>query len=102
MLGREMGLTAAGTDQGTALPVTAPSVIHVFGTVASGTGAVLGITHAPAEVVIANQGANALSVYPPSGGSINGGATNGSFSLAAGLAATFRTIDLSTLTWYTV
>ncbi len=81
-------LTAAGTNQGTALSVTAG--VNVFGTVAAGTGAVLNANQTfGVPQVLYNGGANQLTVYPPSGGKINNLATNGSIFLAINTAISF-------------
>ena len=66
-------LTATGTGQSDALQVT--SVLNVFTTVASGTGARLNSSAAldgqTQRQIIYNDGANALKVYPATGQSIN-------------------------------
>src|SRR3990167_3269581 len=71
------GLTAAGTTQGTAYEST--SAKNAFTTVAAGTGTILDSDAAPGDSqMIYNGGANALTVYPPSGAQINAlGANNG-------------------------
>lgn len=67
-------LTATGTNQGTALPISA--LTNFFTTVANGTGAVLAVpTNVYAlglRITFYNDGANALSVYPNSGAQIDG------------------------------
>lgn len=89
-------LTAAGTNQATALPITASA--NIFGTVASGTGAVLAQT-AGARVIVRNGGANALLVYAPVGGSMNG-TSNGSLSIATTKNALFVSAD--GINWYSI
>jgi hypothetical protein len=85
-------LTATGTTQATALALT--SNFSVFGTVGSNTGAILGPT---GIYLIINNGSNALLLYPPIGGNINGGTVNASFSVTNGKAA----IAISNgLTWF--
>jgi hypothetical protein len=74
------GLSAAGATQATATAITAD--ISVFGTVASGTGAILPGTNGASRYVVRNGGANALLVYAPVGGTMNG-TLNGSVSVAA-------------------
>jgi hypothetical protein len=71
------GLTATGTDETDAYEVTFAK--NAFSTVAVGTGAVLDSDAAPGDSqMIYNGGANALTVYPPSGAQINAlGADNG-------------------------
>lgn len=69
------GLAATGTVQGNALEVT--SVLNTFSTVASGTGAKLSSTAGAGEFqTIYNGGANALTIYPQTGSSINQLAAN--------------------------
>ena len=83
------GLTATGTDQAGALEVT--SGLNVFGTVAAGTGAKLSaswVTADPCQVIY-NGGANALTVYPHSGGKINQLATDAPMSLATNTSCSF-------------
>lgn len=82
------GLTAVGTTQALALPLN--SKFNVFGTVAATTSAILpfGVPRTD-EVGIRNGGANALTLFPPVGGSINGGAANASVSIAAAATARF-------------
>lgn len=94
------GLTAAGTTQATALPLT--SAHNIVGTTAVGTGVILasnlGITD---KVYVKNEGANALLVYPPSGGTINGGSANAAVSVAAAAGAWLLTVDEG-LTFHTM
>ena len=81
-------LSAAGTTQATGTAITAQ--VNTFTTVAAGAGATLPSSAAiGSEVVIFNRGANALLVYPPSGGSIESGAANAAVSVAAGGTARF-------------
>lgn len=82
------GLVAVGATQALALPLAAK--FNVFATVAATLGAVLpfGVSRND-EVGVRNGGANALTVYPPIGGSINGGAVNAGVSVAAGASARF-------------
>lgn len=95
------GLTATGTTQATALLLT--SAINGFGTVggSSGcrlpTGASLGDAY-----VIYNGGSSSLSMYPPLGGTINGGSTNAAVALAAGDSATIYCTAKTGLTWLAV
>ena len=93
------GLTAVGNSQGTAF-LLADQCSHEFLTVASGTGAVLPAgTRLPTLIGVYNAGANALSVYPPSGGTINGGSANAAYSLAASSGISFWAAGPGT--WYT-
>lgn len=69
------GLAATGTNQGTAYAVSTSKAF--FSTVASGTGAVLSANAIGGDSqMIHNGGANALTVYPPSGAKINQLAAN--------------------------
>ena len=78
-------LTAAGTNQATATVLTLEDN-HVFTTVASGTGAVFQANqYAPGDAVrVSNYGANALLLYPASGGAISNGGPNVPVSIAVG------------------
>jgi len=93
-------LTSAGTTQADALAITAD--VNVFGTVGASSGAIL---QAPAPsggdtVLVKNGGANALLVYPQSGGTIDGGSANAAYSVAAGETAMF--IAVSSTAWLVI
>jgi hypothetical protein len=93
----DTSLTAAGTDQSTALQLNyAHSSVS---TVAAGTGVILPTTRAGREMKVFNRGANALNVYPPVGSQINALATNAPFVLAAGTSASF--VALTGISWGT-
>jgi len=82
------GLTATGSTQGTALNLSAD--VNVVTTTAASTGVLLPSNPSPGdEIVVANLGANALNVYPNTGGAIQALAANTAFSLAAGKTAKF-------------
>jgi hypothetical protein len=86
---RWTGLTATGTNQATAF-LALDGGYHEFTTVASGSGASLPVVMPwSREITISNNGASALLVYPPSGGTIDNGSANASVSLAAGSSATY-------------
>lgn len=79
-------LTATGSNQGTAFLVS--KAVNAFTTVSGGTGAILPITDpygtpisAGFEVELLNAGANSLSVYPPSGQSIESNSANAAVSI---------------------
>jgi len=75
-------LTAAGTTQATALAITADA--NFVSTVASGSGVQIYNGVIGDSVFIMNDGgANALTVYPPTGSKFNNLSTNAGFSLAA-------------------
>jgi hypothetical protein len=67
------GLTATGTDASTAL-VLGQQAFERIDTVAAGTGVRLtaGAILPGVLVVVSNNGANTLTVYPPAGGTIDG------------------------------
>lgn len=52
------------------------------------------------QVVVRNAGANTLQVFPASGGTIDGGATNASVTIAAGATRIFFNVDVNT--WISV
>lgn len=84
------GLVAQGTTQATALPLSGS--FNVFGTVAASTGCVLPAgLNKNGEVLVKNNGANTLNVFPPLGGKINGGTANAAVTVAA--AAALRLIS---------
>jgi hypothetical protein len=82
------GMAAAGTNQATATILT-NNTHHEFTTVGASTGALLPVGLLPSEISVYNDGSNTLAIYPPVGGSIDGGTTNASVSLAAGSGVTF-------------
>lgn len=90
------GLTAAGSTQATALAITADA--NVFGTVAASSGAILSFNCA-AAVLVRNGGANALLVYAPVGGTMNG-TSNGSLSVPTTKNAMFYSAN--GVDWYSV
>lgn len=73
-------LTATGSTQGTALAL--PADINKFTTVAASTGAIIPPANPGDSGTVFNGGANALSLYPPVGGKINGLSTNAAYSIA--------------------
>lgn len=90
-----VGLTAAGSTQGTALAL--PSDFNQFSTVAASTGAILppaGFQYQVTDtVIVVNHGASALTVYPATGGKIGTGATNAGLSVPSGKTAWFLMVD---------
>lgn len=90
------GLTAIGSSQTTSF-VLFLGTFHQFSTVPPSTGAILPSGQLPQTLSVANGGSNALLVYPPVGGTLNGGSLNAAYSLAAGATAIFSATDL--LTW---
>lgn len=83
------GAVAAGTTQATAAPLV--SDITKFATVAASSGCLLRAV--PGRQVVFNGGANALAVYPPVGGTINAGAADAAFAVAAAKSAMFLSTD---------
>ena len=81
-------ISAAGTTQGTATALTAG--INVVTTAAASSGVILSDSEIGDEYEILNLGANAVTVYPPSGGRVNAIATNGGFTLATNTAVKVR------------
>lgn len=81
-------LTATGSTQGTAL--SCPNDVNVFTTVAASSGCILPSNPSPGdEIIVANLGANTLSVYAVGTGAIQTGAASAAFSVAAGKSAKF-------------
>lgn len=77
------GITAAGASQGTAT-VLPPRMAYNVTTTAAGTGVLLPASVSGAELAVANNGANALLIYPNGSEKINALAASAGFSAAAG------------------
>lgn len=94
------GLTATGTVYGDALQLT-QYVYNRFDTVAAGTGAKMtnGAVIPGVLCIIHNNGANALTLYAYTGGTIDGGA---SISVAAGTNVTLISSSNDGLSWVTI
>jgi hypothetical protein len=89
-LGTDSGaglLTATGSTYAGAFVLLAD--FNIFGTVASGTGAVLPFAEGQPPQVVFNGGTNALTVYPQPGEFINTGTAGASFSVTAAKSAVF-------------
>jgi hypothetical protein len=88
-------LTAAGSTQGTALAL--PTDFNVFTTVAASTGGILpaaGTNYQLADtIIVVNHGANALTVYPQTGGKIGVASANTGLSVPSGKMAWFTVTD---------
>ena len=97
----ETDLTAIGSTQANAFPLN-NNTQNEFTTVGSGTGCILPMAYPspPSQISVFNAGSNALAVYPPLGGTINGGTVNAPYSLAAGTGLTYWASSLSN--WYSV
>lgn len=92
-------LTATGSSNSDALQLSA-AINHV-GTTAASTGVKLLIPEVGSQMVVINSGANALTVYPGTGCTINAlTATTGGFSVAAGGRALF--IGTSSTNWFAI
>lgn len=89
---------AAGGSQGTATVIN--KEITVVNTVAPGTGVALPTNTGGFRLVVINNGANSLNVYPNSGGQINSGGPNAPYVLAAGGKLEF--FSTSATQWYTL
>lgn len=87
---RDLAVVATGTTTADAYILRAS--ITQFGTVAAGTGArIPTVDLVPGdEFHVLNNGANALLVYPPSGGTINSAGVDVGNSLAAGAGAVYK------------
>lgn len=77
-------LTATGSTAGTALVLGAAK--NFVATTAASTGVMLPTGGAGDEVFVFNRGANSLTVYPPTGATVN---NTTSFAVAAGKGAVF-------------
>lgn len=85
-------LTGAGTTQGTALQLT--SALNQITTAAAGSGVKLYASPAAGDIqVIYNGGANAVNVYPQTGGAINQLATNSGHALATNTACMYFAVS---------
>lgn len=91
-----VGLTAAGSTQGDALALTAE--INQVGTAAASTGVRLWNAPVGTEILVINEGANSLSVYPPSGHTLAGKSVNVHVSAAAN--AGVACLKKTTVLWY--
>src|SRR6185295_12720761 len=74
------GMSGAGTTQATATPLQCD--VCKFSTVGANSGAIIPPSNSGDSGIVYNAGANALSLYPPVGAIINGGATNAAYSIA--------------------
>lgn len=75
-----IGIVAAGSTQATATVLTADD--NAVATTAASTGVLLPIGEPGKTMTVFNGGANTLSIYPPLGGTINGGAANAAVTIA--------------------
>lgn len=86
-------VSAAGADQGSATALPVNGFVTVNG--ATGTNGVIlpSSVIAGTVVVLQNNSASALLVYPQSGGTVNGAATDASVSVPANSQASFLSMD---------
>lgn len=92
---------AAGTTQGTAAAIGAGVTLFTITAGAASAGVILNAaTEVGQEVIIGNAVGNAVNVYAPTGGSINGLAANAAFAIPANDAVHF--IRTGTNTWIMV
>jgi cytoskeletal protein CcmA (bactofilin family) len=87
------GLVATGTDYKTALQLPTDYDVYFVSTVAAGTGVAVVQQLSGNEIVITNNGANALLVYPVTGNKFTGNGVNVPISVAAGNSLTLITAD---------
>lgn len=85
-------LTAAGSTQATALPLS--SDVNLIGTTAASTGVLLPPVSGPGDTVfVLNGGASALLVYPAGTGKVNALAASAGFSLPTLKSALFVAVN---------
>jgi hypothetical protein len=94
--GVNVGISAAGSSQGTATALT--KAFNVVSTVSAGQGVVLPTAVAGMRVTIVNTSANTVIIYPAAGGTINSLATNAGHSLPT--VGRLDYIATSTTQWY--
>lgn len=86
--GTQLSLISAGTTQLTAAQL--PNSVNVFGTVGASSGCILrNDLSVGEEQIVVNATATTLSIYPPVGGSINGGSVNAAITLVGNKRADF-------------
>ncbi len=91
------GISAAGSTQGTATAITTD--INIVSTVGASQGVVLPTATAGRVLKVTNLGANALSIYPASGASIDALSANAATTLAVGMS--IEIMATSTTVWKT-
>ena len=90
-----VGLVASGLAQNTALMLT--SDWNVVETVAPNTGVIIPTLKVSADVVVFNEGANTLKIYPPIGFAIDAMGPNAPYSLASGKMQRFYCVKSTKL-----
>lgn len=91
-----VGITAAGTTSADAVVLTVEN--NFIGTAAAGTGARLSVGEISQKSWVYNGGANSVLVYPPTGGTINGGSVDAGLSLDANKAMAISYASALTVT----
>lgn len=86
------------SSQAAATPLFAEN--NRFGTVALNSGARLPARGAGNIIRVRNSGANPLLVYPPVGGTVNGGAVNAAFSQAVSTTFTYVVDPSDPTSWW--
>jgi hypothetical protein len=92
-----------GTTQATAAPITT-DIIYITSSGASTSGAVLPNDAVPGDsiqIMAASGISSAPKIYPPLGGTINGGATNAAINMTTS-GSSFELFCLGPLTWVSV
>lgn len=92
---------AAGTNQATATPLT-KDINNITSVTASNSGVALPSAVPGMDILILNNGANTLNVFPVNGGSaqINSLGANTAYTLSAGNKGRF--VATTTTQWYTI
>jgi hypothetical protein len=91
-------VSAAGSDQAGATALTVD--YNVVTTVASSTGVKLPTATAGRRIIIVNKGANTLSIYPATGGTIDALSANAAIQVAAN--GSIELMASSTTQWYSI
>lgn len=85
----QQGIVAAGTTAGTATQLQ-PGMVVSVGTVAAGAGVRMVASAPGREVLVANNGANVLAVWPAAGEEFAGNGTDAAYYIDPGRAAIFK------------
>jgi hypothetical protein len=91
-------VSAAGSDQAGATALTVD--YNVATTVASSTGVKLPTATAGRRIIIVNKGANTLSIYPATGGTIDALSANAAIQVAAN--GSIELMASSVTQWYSI
>lgn len=93
-ISKALGLAATGTNQGSALALTA--AYNEVTTTPASTGVIFTpttVSNSGGEFKIFNRGANTLNVYPPSGAAIDNNSVNAAVTLAANVTGTYTMVS---------